>query len=190
MSTPWSFPLTASMAAGAARVAAGIPEVETARLTLRAPRLSDFPALAEIACSERGVHIGGPMSEEAAWDDFCRMTAVWLLRGHGAWTVTLKEGEVLGFVLIGFEVGDVEPELGFLFRESAEGRGYAAEAARAARDHAFGALGLKSLVSYIDAGNTRSGRLAERLGAVREADLTFPDGSSVQVWRHRPERAA
>ncbi len=184
MTTPWTHPLTAGSAAQAARVAAAVPVLRTPRLVLRAPVLADFAAWAEIVCSDRGAHIGGPFSEDEAWDDFCRAIAVWMLRGHGLWTVTVGEGDVAGFVLVGFEPGDGEPELGFLFRAAYEGRGLALEAATAARDHAFDVLGLPALASYVSPDNSRSVRLAARLGAECLPDLL--DGS--QVWRHHPDR--
>ncbi len=181
MTAPWTAPVSHGAEALSRAVAAAVPRLATARLTLRAPRLSDFAAYAEIVCSDRGIHIGGPLTEEEAWDDFCRATAVWLLRGHGIWAVEAHGGgDPLGFVLIGFEPGDQEPELGFLFRASAEGHGYAAEAAAVARDHAFGTLGLSTLVSYIAPGNARSVRVAERLGAVRDDGMV--DGCF--VYRH------
>ena len=96
------------------------------------------------------------------------LAAFGCLRGHGLWTVESKAGgEVLGFVLIGFEPGDQEPELGYLFRPAAEGHGYATEAATALRDHAFSTLRMDRLVSYIDPANRRSQRVAERLRAAR-----------------------
>jgi RimJ/RimL family protein N-acetyltransferase len=181
MTAPWSYPLSPAAAALAERAAAALPVLETDRLRLRPPVLADFAAWAGILGSPRATHIGGPMTEDEAWDEFCRAVAVWLLRGHGLWTVEPRAGgAVLGFVLIGFEPGDAEPELGYLFRETAEGRGYATEAAGAARDHAFGALGMPALVSYVAPGNDRSARLARRLGARREPGLL--DGS--EVWRH------
>lgn len=184
MTAPWTHPLTAGCAAQAARVAACVPVLRTPRLTLRAPVLADFAAWAEIVCSDRGTHIGGPFSQDEAWDDFCRAVAVWMLRGHGLWTVTVGEGEVAGFALVGFEPGDAEPELGFLFRAAFEGKGLALEAAAAARDHAFDVLGLPALASYVAPENPRSARLAARLGAECLPDLL--DGS--QVWRHHPDR--
>jgi RimJ/RimL family protein N-acetyltransferase len=178
---PWTAPLTPGMARQAAATAGTLPVLRTARLTLRAPLLADFAAYAAIVCTDRGVHIGGPYTEEEAWADFCCMTANWLLRGHGNWVIETRAGAAVGFVLIGFEPGDAEPELGWFLTEAAEGQGYATEAAIAARDHAFAALGMKRLVSYIDPQNPASRRVAERLGARLEGAL---DGS--QVWLHWP----
>ena len=163
----------------AADLAARLPELVTDRLRLRAPRLADFDAWAEIFCGPAGPHLGGPFTRDEAFSDFAATCGTWLLRGHGPWTVEpLAGGAPLGFVLIGFEAGDVEPELGWLFVPAAQGKGYAAEAAMAARAHAA-ALRLPSLVSYIDPDNARSARLAAALGARLDG---MEDGS--QVWRH------
>jgi RimJ/RimL family protein N-acetyltransferase len=124
----------------------------------------------------------GPYSDDDAWLDFCMNCANRMLRGHGMWTVTEKTGAVLGFVLIGFEPGDQEPELGYMFVDAAEGRGYATEAVTAARDLGLTRLQLSSLVSYIAPENTRSRAVARRLGA-------FPDGciDGCEIWRHAPK---
>jgi RimJ/RimL family protein N-acetyltransferase len=167
--TPWLTAPTGAAAAQAARVAAALPRIDTARLVLRAPRIDDFVHWAAIACTDRGRYIGGPYDEEEAWLDFCQMIAGWLLRGAGLWVAERRaDGAVLGFVPLNHEHGDPEMELGFLFLGIAEGQGYAEEAAAAARDHAFGALGFETLVSYIDPANTRALALADRLGAVRD----------------------
>lgn len=181
MTAPHERPIPGPSADFAATLAAQLPVIETARLRLRAPRLSDFDAWAEIFCGPAGPHLGGPFDRDEAFTEFAATCGTWLLRGYGLWTVEPKAGEtVLGFVLIGFEPGDQEPELGYLFRPTAEGHGFATEAAAALRDHAFGAFGLDRLVSYIDPQNARSARVAERLGAVRASDF---DGA--QVWVHR-----
>lgn len=166
----------------AATLSGMLPEIETARLRLRAPQLEDFDAWAEILTGPAAPHLGGPFSRDDSFVEFLAACGTWLLRGHGPWTVEPKAGgDVLGFVLLGFEPGDAEPELGYLFRPSAEGRGYATEAVKAARTHAFTALGLTRVVSYIAPENAASVRLARRIGAVRDGSL---DGS--QVWVHHP----
>ena len=77
-----------------------------------------------------------------------------------------------------------EKELGWQVYEGYEGNGYATEAARALRDWAFGALGLRTLVSYIDPGNSRSAAVAERLGAVLDRTAPRQDPDDL-VYRHR-----
>jgi RimJ/RimL family protein N-acetyltransferase len=82
-----------------------------------------------------------------------------------------------------------EIELGWTLVAEAEGRGIACEAAVAARDWAFGTLGLTTLVSYIGPENARSIRLAERLGAVRDDTAARPEPEDL-VYRHTRTGAA
>lgn len=165
------------------RIAALVPVLRTPRLTLRAPRLDDLPAWHAIMTTARAAHIDGPWNREESFEGFLAATALWLLRGHGLWTVEAAGGEAVGFVLIGFEPGDREPELGFLFTAAGEGKGLAQEAAAAARDWALGPMRLPALVSYIAPGNGRSRRLAARLGARPDGEI---DGC--EVWRHAPRQ--
>ena len=162
-----------------------IPILKTERLVLRGPRLSDFPTFAEVTCSSRSVHIGGPMDRDTAWSEFTGMVATWLLHGHGAWTIEdAASFDIQGFVLLGLEPGDHEVELGYILTESAEGKGIAAEAATAVRDWAAQELGLTGLVSYIDHGNVHSVRLAERLNAARDLSAEKHFDDKVYVYRH------
>jgi RimJ/RimL family protein N-acetyltransferase len=179
---PWTAPLAPQAAALAQRFGALVPGLETARCLLRAPVLADFDLWCAVLCTDRAAHIGGAVAPDEAWFDFCLNVASWSLRGHGMWAVTDRAGVLLGFVLIGFEPGDREHELGYLFGAAAEGKGYATEAAAAARDHGLGALRLPSLVSYVAPENTRSAALAHRLGAWRDGMI---DGCD--VWRHHPK---
>ncbi len=171
----------------AERFQALVPVLETERLRLRALSLRDFPAFAEIVCGPRGRYVGGPMSREDAWFDFAGMCACWMLHGHGGWAVETRGGDMLGFLILGLEPGDQDVELGFLFLEAGEGKGFAFEAASAVRDWAFEALDRETLDSYIDEGNTRSLALARRLGATDETPEDWA-GSGARLFRHhRPE---
>ena len=163
-----------------------VPLVKTERLMLRGPRLSDFPALAEIAAGPRSVYIGGPMERDTAWSEFAGMVANWYLHGHGAWTIEdAATCQVLGFVLLGLEPGNNEVELGYVLTEAAEGKGIASEAVAAVRDWAAAELNLTDLVSYIDRGNARSIRLAERLNAKRDPTAEDLVGdNTTYVYRH------
>lgn len=190
MTAPHETPVPGRAADFAAALAARLPVLETARLRLRAPVLADFPAWAEVFCGPAGADLGGPFDRDDAFREFGAAVGLWLLRGHGVWTLVARDGgdAALGFVLVGFEPGDREPELGFLLTAAAEGQGLAAEAAAAARDWALGAMRLPSLVSYVAPGNARSRALVRRLDA-------RPDGhvDGAEVWRHdapAPETAA
>jgi RimJ/RimL family protein N-acetyltransferase len=183
---PWETPPTGAAAATASAVASGIPVIETERLRLRAPRVADFDTYAAIFTSDRARHIGGPYSREEAWGDFTQATALWTLRGIGMWSIEARaDGTLLGFAYLWQEYGDPEPEMGWMLTAAAEGQGYATEAARAMLPLALRLFGPGGVVSYIDATNAPSLRVAGKLGARRdpaaEHGLGDPD---LTVWRH------
>lgn len=181
MTAPHETPIPGPAADLGAALAALVPVIDTPRLRLRAPRLADLPAWHAVMTTDRARHMDGPFDRDDSFADFAAATGGWLLRGHGLWSVETRVGAVLGFVLIGFEPGDREPELGFLFTAEGEGHGYAHEAALAARDWALRVAGLPSLVSYIAPDNARSQALAVRLSARADGAV---DGCD--VWRHAP----
>lgn len=173
----------AAMAAQAIRDR--IPRLETERLILRAPETRDFPAWAAIHAADKSGFIGGPTPPERAFSEFSVYIACWLLHGHGLWSVELREDQkLLGFVHLGLEWEDYEPELGWMFLPEARRQGYATEAATAAREHALGLLGAGAFVSYVNPANTPSSRLAARLGAARDANTETAISDELQVWRH------
>ena len=161
-----------------------IPTLETERLLLRPMRMSDWPACEELMGSDRSKYMGGPYDAKAAWGWFCHDVAQWELLGHGALMVeTRVDGALVGQVGINHGPLFPEHELGWFVFSGSEGKGYAFEAASALRDWAFGAGGLKTLVSYIDTENVRSRRLAERMGAVLDDDAVRVDAHDL-VFRH------
>jgi RimJ/RimL family protein N-acetyltransferase len=81
------------------------------------------------------------------------------------------------------EIGErAKIEIGWTFERQAWGQGYAFEAARAIRDWAGTTLGLSQLVSIIQLGNTRSIRLAERLGERRDRRITTSFGKPAWLY--------
>ncbi|NRA98789.1 MAG: GNAT family N-acetyltransferase [Rhodobacteraceae bacterium] len=167
------------------QIAGFVPVLTTENLTLRAPRLADFPLYAEIASSDRSKGIGGPMKRREAWADWIQFSSGWFLHGHGGWSVVeTATDRVLGIVCVTLEPGDKEPELGFIFAPEGEGRSLAFEAAVAARDWAFSDLGFETLVSYASPDNARSERLLERLGGSRDATEEAKFNGQVLVYRH------
>jgi len=173
----------------AGQFTARVPAIKTARLSLRAPVVTDFTLYKEIVCTDRGQYVGGPMSHEDAWYDFIQLASSWMLHGHGGWSVCLHDnGAVIGFVLLGMEPGDREVELGYLFAAASEGSGYATEATLAVRDWAYSHYLWDSLVSYIDRRNAQSIKLAERIGAVRDMHAENEINEELPeflVYRHR-----
>lgn len=128
--------------------------------------------------------MGGPFTLRAAWGMFCADHAQWDFFGLGALMIEDRSsGAVLGQVGINSGPLFPEPELGWLVYPQAEGHGYAFEAAFALRQWARAEGRLPTLVSYVDPDNARSCRLAERLGAVLDAQAQRPDPTDL-VYRH------
>jgi RimJ/RimL family protein N-acetyltransferase len=160
------------------------PRLETERLILRLPRLADFDAYAAFFASPRAAFEDGPKSRAEAWKEFASSLGQWRLRGYGAFSIEERAtGRYCGETGIYHAATYPEPEIGWILMEHAEGCGVAFEAARAVRDWGYATLGLGPLVSYIAAGNVRSIRLAERLGARLEIDAPACDPGAL-VYRH------
>jgi RimJ/RimL family protein N-acetyltransferase len=168
---------------------ADTPVLETARLTLAAPAPRDWEPWAAFAATERSRYLGGPYDRPLAWRAFCHMIGMWVMRGYGFFIFREKGGAVpLGAAGLWFPEGAPEPEIGWsLWPPEAEGEGFATEAAAAVRDHVFRDVGLKTAVSYIDPANTRSIRVAERLGARPDPAATTPEGGQIAYRHPAPE---
>ena len=168
-----------------------VPVIETERLILRQPVPSDWDAFRDFAMSDRAATLGGPHDLGRAWRIFAGELGHWVIHNHGMWAVTVK-GDDTAVALIGpwCPADWPENEIGWMvLSATAEGKGIAAEAARAAIDHAFNVLNWNTVVSYIAPGNTRSIALAERLGATLDPDAPQPLADKVSlVFRHpKPE---
>lgn len=147
--------------------AAAVPVLRTDRLRLRAAP----PAWNALLVPDIAGHLGGPHSDEDARSSFCVCVARWALHGHGLRAVDHGDtGAITGFVEVGLERGDANPEPDWMFRPDPRRQGSANEAARAAHDRAFGEGGLKTLVSYVHTDNSASAALAQRPGT---RPLTF-----------------
>lgn len=86
--------------------------------------------------------------------------------------VRREDGALIGdLVLFHLDPANGNVEVGWVIRPDLAGRGYATEAVRALLDAAFGLLGVRRVVARIDAENTASARLAERVGMRLEARL-------------------
>ncbi len=163
------------------------PTLTTARLTLRAPKAADWPFWRDFAASDRARFVGGPIDEAKAWRAFGHVIGMWVLRGYGSFVFhETGSDQPLGMCGPWRPADWPEAELGWtVWSASAEGRGYAFEAATAARAHAFHTLGWQTAVSYIDPDNGRSIALALRLGAIMDPDAVQPPfDHPVLVFRH------
>lgn len=165
------------------------PVLTTQRLTLRAPVASDWPHWRAFMASERAQFVGGGPEVKASqsWRAFGHVIGHWVLRGWGMFVFTRRdEDRPLGMTGPWFPEGWPEREIGWsLWDETAQGKGYAFEAAQAARKHAYDVLGWNGAVSYVAPDNSRSIALAERLGAERDDSAATPEfDAPCLVYRH------
>lgn len=166
------------------------PTISTTRLTLRHHVLEDFEPMATHFATDWAQYMDGPVSRDKLWAWLGAEIMSWQWLGFGSWAIDVTEtGDFIGQVGINNPPRFAETEIGWCIFPDAQGKGYAAEAARAARDWAFDTKGMATLVSYIDAPNTASIRLAERLGAVRDDQAARPSAADL-VYRHTPEARA
>ncbi|MEL7138917.1 MAG: GNAT family N-acetyltransferase [Pseudomonadota bacterium] len=171
----------------AERNRAMLPVLETERLWLRAPEVADFALWVRIHAEPGAEWIGGPIPAEEAWDGFAGHVACWLLHGHGPFVLHRKsDGVRLGFVFLGYEWDDEEPELGWFLAQEARNLGYGREAGAAVRD--WGLTLLPTFVSCVKPANEPSTRLARGLGAVLDGEASARIGTG--IWRHGAVGAA
>lgn len=168
-----------------------IPTLTTDRLILRAPTAQDVPGFAAFYASDAASHVGGPMTEAETWRYLCQVIGHWALRGYGRWIVTLRDDDApIGLVGLHNPLDWPEAEVGW-YVWSGNGKGYASEAGRAARAHAYDTLGWRTVVSMIAHGNDASVRVARAMGATREDDYQHPKYGAMSVYRHpTPEALA
>jgi RimJ/RimL family protein N-acetyltransferase len=151
--------------------------IETSRLQLRAFVPGDLSALHAIR-SRREIHrwlYSEPFTEEEAREELERRIA--RVRdapetGIGLAVELAATGELLGDITL--TLGSPEhrqAEIGFVFHPDHHGRGYATEAAEAMVALAFSTYDLHRVFGRLEARNTASARVLEKLGMRREAHL-------------------
>ena len=151
-----------------------IASLRTERLVLRAFRDSDLDPYARMCADAdvmRYIGPGNTLTRDQSWRSMAFILGHWQLRGFGMWAIEIRDSrEMIG------RAGFLEPEgwpgfeLGWLIAREHWGKGYAFEAAHAALSYAGDAFGRESVISLIRPGNTRSIRLAEKLGGVHRWD--------------------
>jgi RimJ/RimL family protein N-acetyltransferase len=153
--------------------------LETRRLALREMTQHDLDFVATMLADAEVMRFYRKCysrEESAAWVD--RQRERYARDGHGLWLVLDREtGEPVGQVgLVAQQVDDVtEPEVGYLIHRPHWRRGFAAEAATATRDYAFGSLDLPRVISLIRPENVPSQGVARRIGMRPERHTRYAD---------------
>ena len=163
-----------------------IPTLETDRLLLRAWQESDYqPVSAYYSDPEMTEYLGGVQDAESAFRQMATYLGHWHLFGFGYWAVEEKSSHAfVGGCGLWKSPQWPEIELGYWLLPEFHGTGMALEAAQVAKDFAFNTLNLNTLVSYIDATNVSSIRLAEKLGAKAEPAINLLNFGPHLVYRY------
>lgn len=146
----------------------------TERLLLRPPTEEDIEPLLEMNTDPEVMrYIGdgslGPLDRESTAAIVARARKGWAENGFGMLSVITRDGgQYTGWVTLavsGF-LPQILPsvEIGWRFRRTCWGRGYATEAAAPLLEFAFAEAGLDRVVSIRHPGNDRSRRVMEKLG--------------------------
>jgi RimJ/RimL family protein N-acetyltransferase len=152
--------------------------IRTERLIIRLFRSSDLEAIYDMQSRPE-------VARYLYWSPRDRRGAAQSLQEKLKCTRIEAEGDILNLAVEqapgGSVIGDLmlhyvsamhrQAEVGYVFHPDAQGQGFATEAARAIVDLAFRALGVHRVFGQIDARNTASARVLERLGVRREAHL-------------------
>lgn len=161
------------------------PILTTARLTLGPLTLAHVAAFQDFCATKASRFIGGPADALDAAQGALAQAGQWQLRGFGPFWLNLTEtGAPVGRAGLTFPPHRDEPELTWVIYPAHQNRGLATEAALAARDWAAATHGLTGLISLIDDANAASVRVAEKLGASREAVHSNEGGRQILRWRH------
>jgi RimJ/RimL family protein N-acetyltransferase len=171
--------------------------IETERLVLRMPQQEDVDDLLGFVGDDEVMRwIGGEAGgREAAIEHVERWIARWDANGVGPFAV-VYEGHVIGRAGLlvwdrrSWETSTYEragehavTELGWALARAHWGQGLATEASRAVREWAYAERGVERLISLIDPKNTRSIRVADKLGAVAD-ELVATVYGPLLTWLH------
>jgi ribosomal-protein-alanine N-acetyltransferase len=163
--------------------------LETDRLVLRPPVPEDAEALAPMYADPEVMRFlgnGRTLTRDETERSVERMISGWEADGFGLFTTVRREDDTVlgrvGLILWNPETweptraaseGPKELEVGYTIGKPYWGRGYATEAAAAARDFALERLGAERLIALIIHGNDASENVARKLGFAYERDIRF-----------------
>lgn len=160
--------------------------LETERLIFRQWKESDHGVLSQFYAKEENARfVGGVKNPEETWRLLATYIGQYVLKGYSYLAINEKSsGNLIGTVGLYDSPIWPEPELGYWLLPEAQGKGYGVEAGLAVKNFALEKLNLDSLVSYIDAKNEPSKKLALRLGAKFDSVIPLLDFGPHEVYRY------
>ena len=163
------------------------PLLETARLLLRPPRIEDFDEFAAyMSDADSARFLGGAQPRTVAWRSFLQLAGAWELQGFAMFSVLAKDsGSWIGRVGPWMPEGWPGTEVGWGIIGRCCNQGFATEAATAAIDWAFDALGWSEVIHAIAPDNHASQAVAKKLGSTNRGRGQLPppyDGSPIDLW--------
>jgi RimJ/RimL family protein N-acetyltransferase len=175
-------------------------QIETERLLLREPQLDDVEMLLDLVGDGEAMRpIGSePGGRAVALESLERWTRRWEANGMGPFVVLAKGDEkIIGRVgplvwnartwensTLAEAGDDAVVELGWMIASARWGSGYAPEAAHAVRQWVYDTQGVEHLISLIDPANTKSARVAEKLGAEPTETVHILGDYPATIWVH------
>lgn len=164
--------------------------IDTERLHLcnwRDEHFEDFAAMH--SDPEVMADLGGPMIESVSKRKFDRYRSAESEHRISRWAVEDLNGTFLGYAGVMPRMVTDHPlcahyEIGWRFKRSAWGNGFASESAKVALEHAANQMDQIEIVSYTSAENLRSQAVMKRIGLVRKPSLDFslPVGNG-EFWQ-------
>lgn len=160
--------------------------LESERLILRPFVHGDWPALhahyGDPECTR--FTFGRALSEGESWRAMASMVGHWALRGYGPYALEEKtSGTVIGAAGLWYPMDWPEPEIKWALSRPFWGQGLASEAVRVVQTMALEAAPELRLISFINAQNEASIRLALAVGARLEQQRQFR-GAAWHLYRH------
>jgi RimJ/RimL family protein N-acetyltransferase len=161
--------------------------LETSRLILRVPQLSDLDAWAAMMADEDTARfIGGVAAREVVWRGLMTMIGAWHATGVSMFSVVDKAtGRWVGRLGPWMPEGWPGTEIGWGIVRDCWGRGYATEGAAAAMDFAFDRLGWTEVIHCIDPENIASQQVAHKLGSRNRGPGRLPPpfaDARIDIW--------
>jgi RimJ/RimL family protein N-acetyltransferase len=162
-------------------------QLETPRLLLRVPAVSDLDAWAAMMeDAEAARFIGGVTPRSLTWRGLMTVIGAWHAYGFAMFSVYEKDtGRWVGRLGPWLPEGWPGPEIGWAIARDCWGKGYATEGATAATDWAFDNLGWTRVIHSIAPDNVASQAVARRLGSRNLGPGTLPapyEGSRIDIW--------